>query len=62
MPTLSPTACPSAMDLKTFALVCGTLFMAELGEQTPLARILYAAEGRMSRCSVLASRRRGARG
>jgi putative Ca2+/H+ antiporter (TMEM165/GDT1 family) len=40
------------MELKSFALVCSTLFVAELGDKTPQATILYAAEGRMSGVSV----------
>jgi putative Ca2+/H+ antiporter (TMEM165/GDT1 family) len=43
------------MDLKSFALISGNIFIAELGDKTHLATILYAAEGRISRVHVFAA-------
>ncbi len=40
------------MDFKTFALVFGTVFMAELGDKTQLATLLYSADGNSSRWHV----------
>lgn len=40
------------MDSKTFLLVFGTVFMAELGDKTQLATLLYASEAKFGRTNV----------
>ena len=40
------------MDLKTFLLVFGTVFVAELGDKTQLATLLYSSNGASSRWHV----------
>jgi len=42
------------MDLKLFAAVAGTVFVAELGDKTQLATLLFAAERDASRWTVFA--------
>jgi putative Ca2+/H+ antiporter (TMEM165/GDT1 family) len=41
------------MDFKVFLTVFGTVFLAELGDKTQLATVLYAADARNPRLTVL---------
>lgn len=43
------------MDWKTFVLVFGTVFLAELGDKTQLATLLYSAEATSGRWNVFAA-------
>jgi putative Ca2+/H+ antiporter (TMEM165/GDT1 family) len=43
------------VDLKTFAIVFGTIFLAELGDKTQLATLLYSTEGQSNRWNVFAA-------
>ncbi len=43
------------MDIKSFAIVFGSVFLAELGDKTQLATLLFAAKGSMSLITVFAA-------
>jgi putative Ca2+/H+ antiporter (TMEM165/GDT1 family) len=40
------------MDFKALLVIFGTVFLAELGDKTQLATVLFAAEGRNSALAV----------
>jgi putative Ca2+/H+ antiporter (TMEM165/GDT1 family) len=43
------------LDPKLFATVFGTIFVAELGDKTQLATLLYASDAQASRWTVFAA-------
>lgn len=41
------------MELKTFLVITGTVFLAEIGDKTQLATLLYASDAETSKLFVL---------